>query len=110
VAITIGGVMHKEKKKSIHKLTRPINRSHGKTSAQKNKSVRSQNRTVGLRAVEVSEVGVNRTGFKTPFDTSRIEDLEARNGSFEIGCSDFDESEDIDALEEIFHPEYGGSD
>jgi hypothetical protein len=110
--------MRNKKKKSIRKRTRPTNRSRGKASAHKKTTVRHQSRTVGVRGIEVSEVEVIRTDFKTSFSISRIDDLERRNGGFEIGCSDFEDLSDFgeteattkDAVEEIFLPEYGGSD
>ena len=101
----------------MKKPMRPTKRVHGNMLARKRKSV-IQSRIIGARAIDLSDVEVNRTGFKTALDTSTIDDLESRNGGFEIGCSDFEdfssfnEDEDItqDALEKIFHPDYGGSD
>ena len=86
--------MPKKKKKSIRKtkkkLTRPIKRARRKTSARKKKRVRSQSRTAGMVAVEVSAVEVIR----------RVEDV-----------SGVGETEAIteDDLDEHFPPEYGGS-
>jgi hypothetical protein len=87
-------MMRKRKKKSIRKTkkksTRPTKRTRGKTSARKKKSVRSQSRTAGVLAVEVSEVEV----------IGGVEDVSG------VGET---EATTEDALEEDFPPEYGGS-
>jgi hypothetical protein len=70
LAITIGGIMLKNKNK---------------------KPVRNQNRTVGVHAVEVREVEVIK-GVEEVSGVGKIED--ATEG----------------ALEDIFLPDYGGSD
>jgi hypothetical protein len=87
-------MMPKKEKKSIRKaqkkLTRPIKRARRKTSGRKKKPVRSQSRTAGMVAVEVSEVEVIRN----------IEDI-----------SNVGENDAIreDNLDEHFPREYGGS-
>ena len=86
--------MPKKKKKSIRKNkkkpARPAKRTRGKTSARKKKPVTSQNRTIGVLAVEVSEVEMIRGVESVP------------------GADETDATTE-DALDEHFLPEYGGS-
>ena len=91
------------KKKPMHSSQR----THRKVSGHKMKLARSQDRSL------VSKIAVARKSFKSPFDTSKVDELVSRNGGFEIGCADFDTNDDFgeieDTIKQMFLPEYGGS-
>lgn len=79
----------KTKNKTKKKIARPAKQTRVKPSPRKKKPVRRQNRTGGVLAVEITEIDVIRGGVDDSVEET--------------------ESPVLDALDEHFPPDYGGS-